>query len=539
MLEPGCVTTHLKNRQQVGCAVAFASSSGFRLVLTFLSFNAQKCYSLRCGSRCTLSHNYLKQDLTERSTTSQPRFNHDAMRLINTKTLQLEEDHSGESLRYAILSHRWQAKEEEVTFQDLQETKQSQAERGVYKKKGFYKIRKACEKAADENLTHLWVDTCCIDKSSSTELNEAINSMYRWYSEATVCFAYLFDVDDPEEGKVFEKSDWFKRGWTLQELLAPKKVTFFNGKWQRLGDKSTLSGKIATASNISVDVLETPSRINERSIAERMSWASDRSTTRTEDMAYSLLGIFGIHMPLIYGENENAFIRLQEEIIKKSSDQSIFAWSGVEADHPGLLARSPKAFKESENIREVADISSFSVGKKGIEMTARMRLHSAYTYLAQLSCAKEPGHEMVGVFLRQLPGSKDYVRIKAEEKDWVEIKKEDQLSFPIVERIMVCQRPDPGPREDSYLIQPDFRIRVSGNAREQSFTPIPEGSTKWDETEQVFVLSNGKVNSSGMIGALKFRSSDAGIQVIRLGFDGYSNPVCVVAKWYAVKSSVS
>jgi Heterokaryon incompatibility protein (HET) len=360
----------LKNKQ-VGCAIAFASSSNFCRILTFLSFNAHNCYSLRYGF-----HNYLKQDLTERSTTSQPRFNPEAMRLINTKTLQLEEDHSEERLRYAILSHRWQVKEE-VTFQDLQGTEQSQAERGVYKKKGFYKIRKACEKAAEENLAHLWVDTCCIDKSSSTELHEAINLMYRWYSEATVCFAYLFDVDDSEEGKVFEKSDWFKRGWTLQELLAPKKVTFFNAKWQRLGDKTTLSGKIATASRISVDVLETPSRINERSIAERMFWASDRSTTRTEDMAYSLLGIFGIHMPLMYGEKENAFIRLQEEIIKKSNDQSIFAWSGVEADHPGLLARSPKAFKESGNIREVADISSFSIGKKGIEMIARMCLHSA------------------------------------------------------------------------------------------------------------------------------------------------------------------
>jgi hypothetical protein len=146
---------------------------------------------------------------------------------------------------------------------------------------------------------------------------------------------------------------------------------------------------------------------------------------------------------------------------------------------------------------------------------------------------------MVGIFLRQLPGSKDYVRIKAKEKDWVKIKKKDQLSFPIVERIMVCQRLDPGLREDSYLIQSDFRFRVSGNAREQLFTPIPEGPTEWDETEQAFVLPNSKVNSSGMIGALKFRSSDVGIQVIRLGFDSYSNPVCVVAKWYAVKSSVS
>jgi len=218
---------------------------------------------------------------------------------------------------YAILSHTWGADDEEVTFKDAVD--------GAGKSKaGYGKIRFCGKQAANDGLQYFWVDTCCIDKSSSAELSEAINSMFRWYHEAAKCYVYLSDVSTDEFASnvlSFQKSRWFTRGWTLQELIAPTSVEFFSSEGDRLGDKNALVQEIAAITGISIRVLQG-CPLHQFSVNERMSWAERRETKREEDTAYSLLGIFDIHMPLLYGEGRNkALIRLQKEITESLRDK--------------------------------------------------------------------------------------------------------------------------------------------------------------------------------------------------------------------------
>ena len=232
---------------------------------------------------------------------------------LNTGKFSLTEFTGDNNIpKYAILSHTWGADGEEVTFKDLVN--------GTGRKKAGYKKLKFCaEQAARDGLMYCWVDTCCIDKANNTELQEAINCMFRWYRDAAKCYVYLSDVSKRgrEWESHFRKSRWLTRGWTLQELIAPKSVEFFSMEGERLGDKKSLEGQIHEVTRIAVDVLRGISLPSHLSVDERMSWAENRKTTRKEDKAYSLLGIFGIYMPLIYGEGEeNAFIRLRKEIGK-------------------------------------------------------------------------------------------------------------------------------------------------------------------------------------------------------------------------------
>ncbi|KAH7383508.1 heterokaryon incompatibility protein-domain-containing protein, partial [Cadophora sp. MPI-SDFR-AT-0126] len=264
------------------------------------------------------------------------------MRLIDCSTYELREFYEDQIPRYAILSHRWE-EEGEVTFQDLQ------AGRGP-QMGGWAKVDGCCRQASKDGWRYCWIDSCCIDKASSAELSEAINSMFKWYRRAEVCYAYLSDVDSNKRNNSwieqdFKKSAWFTRGWTLQELLAPQWVEFYDVNWQEIGTKSSLSSLIESITGIS-HIFNYASA----TIAQKMSWASLRQTTRVEDQAYCLLGIFGVYMPPLYGEGMNAFHRLQMEIISQSDDQSIFAWEGRWKVKAGLLATSPKQFQYSGDI---------------------------------------------------------------------------------------------------------------------------------------------------------------------------------------------
>jgi hypothetical protein len=220
---------------------------------------------------------------------------------------------------YAILSHTWGL--EEVTFKDM-------IEGNGTTKAGFDKIRFCGEQARRDGLAYFWVDTCCIDKSNSTELAEAINSMFRWYNNATKCYVYLSDVSVPPfntDNKsnrsweaTFRKSRWFTRGWALQELIAPVSVEFFSKGGELLGNRASLEGHICEITGIPVKALRGGS-LSDFSVTERLLWAEKRKTTYEEDEAYSLLGIFDVFLPLIYGEGrENALNRLREEIVRDS-----------------------------------------------------------------------------------------------------------------------------------------------------------------------------------------------------------------------------
>ncbi|KAN0101627.1 HET domain containing protein [Hyaloscypha variabilis] len=227
----------------------------------------------------------------------------------------------GEIPEYAILSHTWGADAEEITYRDLVD--------GTGKDKtGYEKIRFCGDQAGQDSIRYFWVDTCCIDKSNNNELSEAINSMFRWYRDAAKCYVYLPDVlktpfhaedksKQPSWELAFRTSRWFTRGWNLQELIAPTSVEFFTQDREPLGDKKSLERYICEITRIPSEALRG-SPLADFSRAERMSWAQTRQTTREEDMAYSLLGIFDVFMPLIYGEGrDNARGRLREAIDKK------------------------------------------------------------------------------------------------------------------------------------------------------------------------------------------------------------------------------
>jgi hypothetical protein len=218
------------------------------------------------------------------------------MRLLKVDdrdSLSLTEDLYDNIPPYAILSHTWGQAKDEVSYDDLQHE--------LWKNKaGHVKVRFCAEQTKKNRLEYFWVDTCCINKQSSAELSEAINSMYNWYQDAQLCFVYLSDVDKNNPKKPLSRSRWFQRGWTLQELLAPSEVIFYDRQWRRLGSKSTLAGQIASITQIPATALNTRN-LTSFSVAQKMSRAAGRVTTRAEDGAYCLLGLFGVNMPLLYG----------------------------------------------------------------------------------------------------------------------------------------------------------------------------------------------------------------------------------------------
>ncbi|KAF2763685.1 HET-domain-containing protein [Teratosphaeria nubilosa] len=247
------------------------------------------------------------------------------MWLLNVLTYKLKFFNSLSDVQYTILSHTWG--EEEVLYRDLEHLETAQT------KLGWTKIRYICQQTIEDGLLWTWIDTCCIDKHSSTELSEAINSMFSWYQSAAVCHAYFAEtwdslcVDDAVKWRRFEESRWWTRGWTLQELLAPQKVCFWDCHWAPYGQLQDLAARVSRITSIELDVLLKIKALDDVCVARKFSWASSRETTRVEDEAYALLGILGVSLPIIYGEGSKAFRRLQEEFIKSSTDLSIFAWS--------------------------------------------------------------------------------------------------------------------------------------------------------------------------------------------------------------------
>jgi hypothetical protein len=280
---------------------------------------------------------------------------------------------------YAILSHTWGTDAEEVTFEDL-------VNGSGEDKLGYRKIRFCGEQAKQDGLKYFWIDTCCINKANHAEHSHAINSMFRWYGNATRCYVFLSDVYDSPVGigdesgaqsrslefwirrlstwfwmllygllvarlvellfskhkllsdkrspnmalkaihnesdsnpwnSEFLQSRWFTRGWTLQELLAPRSVEFFSLGHRRLGDKNSLKEQIQAITGIPSLALEG-ARLSQFGIDERFKWIDRRQTKLPEDKVYSLLGIFDVDLPLLYGEGAaNAFKRVREIIDKR------------------------------------------------------------------------------------------------------------------------------------------------------------------------------------------------------------------------------
>ncbi|KAH8668706.1 heterokaryon incompatibility protein-domain-containing protein [Xylariales sp. PMI_506] len=343
------------------------------------------------------------------------------MRLLDSATLELREFSDNEIPHYAILSHTWGPGE--VSYDEMLNPDMS-----IRSKQGYKKIEQFALLVLELGWKWLWVDTCCIRKDSSAELSEAINSMYRWYKNARRCYVHLEDLDSNAWVKTQNKQGalqscrWLTRGWTLQELIAPSDCHFYSNDWKFLFTKTEWVLQLSMMLGIAQEVLLTcdPSSA---SVAQRMSWAARRKTTRSEDMAYCLLGVFDVNMPMLYGEGgEKAFIRLQEEIMRTSDDHSLFVWRSEEpssSSYTGLLARSPRNFIASRNIAAVdtlQDDRPFSSTNKGIFLRLNLMPHHRNieepdVYVALLNC-RDPGPEgePVGIYLKRL-GHNQYARV--------------------------------------------------------------------------------------------------------------------------------
>ena len=301
------------------------------------------------------------------------------MRLVNTETLRLEFFEANIPV-YATLSHTWG--DEEILYEDLHG-----ASSLPITKKGWGKFAGSCARAKQDGYEYIWIDTCCINKSSSAELSESINAMFQLYQNSHICYAYLFDCRRPgwnNPTSAILGSRWFSRGWTLQELIAPEDVLLVDEQWNNIGRKSErpwcklLSKKTSVPESIlqwkkepscyrcikneslwrsgalrhQCNICNTHNAerlskyLKKFSVYERMTWACSRMTTRPEDEAYCLLGIFDVNMPLLYGEGHKAFDRLQKEIMLRSNDQSIL----VREPSARVLATGPKDFIGRETI---------------------------------------------------------------------------------------------------------------------------------------------------------------------------------------------
>ncbi|KAH7323091.1 heterokaryon incompatibility protein-domain-containing protein [Stachybotrys elegans] len=434
------------------------------------------------------------------------------MWLLNVHNRQLESFFSEEDTpAYAILSHTWQ--DSEISFQDLRDRKHLEDH------PAFQKLDRSCRQARGDGYDYIWIDTCCIDKSSSAELSEAINSMFRWYQQSSVCYIYLsdyvahgrqvseaavcLDVEDAE----FCKARWFSRGWTLQELIAPRKAVFFDASWISFGERNgDLMRHICQRTGIweevflvkrcrcnvpisrvrdekcllclSPDIL--PQILDGFAVAVKMSWAAHRRTTRREDEAYSLLGLFNVNMPLLYGEGRKAFVRLQEAIVRQCNDPTILLWCSDGPDESGCLATSPSGFAQNVPIvgrrifqstetgsffKYSPDISSASIDISGTTIVSRMRLMECLVgssllyqtpfdrrnifWLALIDYPMNVEYNVrCGILLRELIDGSLYARVRGNaiiqatynDKAW-RIVNEAQIGFP-VEPLYTSERKD-------------------------------------------------------------------------------------------------
>ncbi|KAH7142640.1 HET domain protein [Dactylonectria estremocensis] len=426
------------------------------------------------------------------------------MRLINNELLALEE-FMGSAPNYAILSHTWE--DGEVTFQDFTNPNSNVRSQ----KKGFGKILRTCDMAKRAGIKYSWVDTCCIDKTSSAELTEAINSMFQWYRDAVVCYTWLADL--PKEKSPdsrpstqqtcitgLEGCRWFTRGWTLQELIAPMRVEFYDQEWHFRGTKADISDQLVRITNISDDVLRDPECMHRLSIAQRMSWAARRQTTRIEDTAYCLLGIFDVNMPMMYGEGARAFIRLQEAIAGESNDFSLFAWKASADDHQmyrGVFATSPSEFRGSASIRVVRDAvfnPEFLMTNKGLRMNTSIFAGQSRAYFLGLNCSEsqtsDSNAQEVGIWIQQRGGGV-YSRVRCHEYAALPPGQVAKLG-----RIFLSRRISPSLSEElessqnhAFVFRNGFNeANVATNAPEFPFEVIQFApSEQWDSQGRMFV----------------------------------------------------
>ncbi|KAF8545658.1 HET-domain-containing protein [Imleria badia] len=300
-----------------------------------------------------------------------------------------------EIVEYDILSHRWDEITGEPTFQDISSGKQPVSK--------FKKLAQFCETSRKLGRNLAWVDTCCIDKANAAELSEAIHGMYKWYAHAYLCIVHLAESTSFSD---WDRDSWFTRGWTLQELLAPKRVKFYNKNWLALtlsqtpDDDRKLANVIsplekATGIPRAVLTADNSQGVHGHTFWEIMSWASRRQTTRVEDMAYSLVGLFHVSLTSIaYREGQRAFPRLVEAVSETNPSWDIFAWFGKPSPDHFALPSSPASYTgfEADVGRDRVGVQKFAITAYGLSLTSLPPIPMELGSVAQPEGPGKPFH---------------------------------------------------------------------------------------------------------------------------------------------------
>lgn len=422
------------------------------------------------------------------------------MRLIDVEGLELQYFDDADLPPYAILSHTWAIdSNDEVTSQEFHDPAIRSS------KPGFDKITQCCRLAQEQGWKYVWIDTCCIDKQNIAELQTAINSMYAWYKQSQVCYAFLADREDD-----LADCRWFTRGWTLQELLAPPRIEFYDYRpgSAKLIDMAKyppeeLVGQISGITGIAECYLDGTRSVYEASVAERMSWVSRRRTTLIEDMAYCLLGLFNVSLPMLYGVGWSAFRRLQETIIAQSDDDSIFAWKAAanEGYVPrGMIASYPSEFADSGNIRRCnfhRTRPPYAVTNRGVEfhnparsvagLASRWMHQSTFNSMwnqvtepfdLQLNCQDEHGR-LIAITLAPDPATETFYRIQS--SDWKTCGPESWMN-----RLAVLY----GGYEKIYVKPPSLTTTTATTSSHVPQILREHATSLWHSTLATFSLDN-------------------------------------------------
>ncbi|KAF2723561.1 hypothetical protein K431DRAFT_283002 [Polychaeton citri CBS 116435] len=356
------------------------------------------------------------------------------MRLLRTADKKLLDRHKvGDDAPYVIFSHKWldQDGHEEITHEDI--TSFDQVRRQPSKALSALKINQLCQLASLQGYEYVWLDTCCIDQKNPAELSASINSMFQWYQEAAVCYVYLAGHDALNEKSDPMQDIWFSRGWTLQELVAPRRIEFFDKNWLSIGvfdpdgmqtaRDLSLMNRIFDRTGIDKSSLMGEGQLEAVSVARRMSWYRGRTTGVPEDSAYCLMGIFSVNMPTIYGEGRvRAFRRLQEEIMRYSDDHSLFAWklppSPTASRRHGLLAPSPECFQQTGHHHHVLNRHNnrpYIMTNKGLSIDLYLLDIGGGKYVASLDCPTGKEHWLSFFLARVNNDTEQYFRVDASE----------------------------------------------------------------------------------------------------------------------------
>ncbi|KAK1758893.1 HET-domain-containing protein, partial [Echria macrotheca] len=434
------------------------------------------------------------------------------MWLLDVKSYVLVDVVNSTDVRYATLSHTWAS--EEVSFADIQNL------RCAKKRLGWHKIEQSCHLAAQRGIDYVWIDTCCIDKSSSAELSEAINSMFAWYKDSHECYVHLSDLDPSDDLETaLPKCRWFTRGWTLQELIAPKELLFYDNQWNFRGKKASMTKLLSQITNVDEKILLVPELLSLVSVGKRMSWAAKRQTTRLEDMAYCLFGIFGVNMPLIYGEGTNAFLRLQEAVALATEDLSLFAWTGTSADegfpYSGILAHSPSQFAACRLLEKIddpleSDSRSFTVVNRNVGFQACLRTDTNHgDYLMRLHCKDAGDRQDRTVVIRLVKTPGGFVRHSTDNVFYGELHHDvqDLESWdPVPRAVTISKRLSTVDlRSIQQRFSESFHFKVAAEGFYYKLTAsMPEladethSSTHWDSSTSRF-LTEGHPLFTGLL----------------------------------------